>query len=352
MAKTYINPRGSHVAPGIYTNEIEVQSSVKSLGITSLGLVGETVKGPAFEPIKVSNWNEFKSTFGGTNPELFKGSQYPKYEAPYIAKEYLSESENLNVVRVLGLSGYNAGPAWVIRATKNGSASGIAVAVLRSRGWYDKYNTGRTSNDCSCVGYDSDIQRFYVGEKKPIPGKCFKPGFNKDALTLKPYNSLNTLTTCEDGEEKNGYSADTNTGYTVSAMNRGRFVISGFTGYEDDKTDFKYAVSLNPADKDYILKVLGTSQSDGDAPVYVESLYDVALEQAIDNGDVTEISSILGFYDVYYPADYCLHEPVYGLMRKQQNELKRTNVGERYLADNDSVAPLNIKAVRYNYATN
>ena len=51
--------RGGHVSPGIYTEERDVTYSVKSLGITSLGLVGETLKGPAFEPIRISDWNEF-----------------------------------------------------------------------------------------------------------------------------------------------------------------------------------------------------------------------------------------------------------------------------------------------------
>ena len=40
--------RGSHVSPGVYTEERDVTYSVKSLGITSLGLVGETLYGPAF----------------------------------------------------------------------------------------------------------------------------------------------------------------------------------------------------------------------------------------------------------------------------------------------------------------
>ena len=46
-----VNPRGVHVSPGIYTNELELTYAAKSLGITTLGVVGETVKGPAFQPI-------------------------------------------------------------------------------------------------------------------------------------------------------------------------------------------------------------------------------------------------------------------------------------------------------------
>ena len=101
--------RGGHVSPGIYTEEKDVTYSVKSLGITSLGLAGETLYGPAFENIEIENWSQFVDYFGGTSPEKFKGTDLPKYELPYVAKSYLEESRRLNVVRVLGLSGYHAG---------------------------------------------------------------------------------------------------------------------------------------------------------------------------------------------------------------------------------------------------
>ena len=85
------NARGSHSSPGIYMREVDVNYSVKSLGITTLGLAGETLKGPAFEPIPIEKWSEFVDYFGGTSTEKFKGTGYPKYELPYIAKEYLKE---------------------------------------------------------------------------------------------------------------------------------------------------------------------------------------------------------------------------------------------------------------------
>ena len=83
------NARGTHVSPGVYSREIDLTYAVKSLGITTLGVAGETMRGPAFQPIHIENWRQFVETFGGTNPEKYKGSQYPKYELPYIAKSYL-----------------------------------------------------------------------------------------------------------------------------------------------------------------------------------------------------------------------------------------------------------------------
>ena len=164
MANNSSSIRGIHVSPGVYSRETELQYAVKSLGITTLGLAGETLRGPAFQPMHVSDWREFVDTFGGTSTEKFKGSQYPKYELPYIAKSYLSESNQLEVVRVLGLSGYKAGPAWAVTANlKNGDK--MVVAVLRSRGHYEKYRKfDASSGSCQCPNDEYDTLIYDVGE--------------------------------------------------------------------------------------------------------------------------------------------------------------------------------------------
>lgn len=102
-------------SPGVYTSEKEIMFSTETIGVTTLGVVGETTKGAAFQPVFNRNYDEFRVNFGGTNPEKFKGTQIPKYELPYIAKSYLTQSNQLFVTRVLGLSGYNAGDAFVLR---------------------------------------------------------------------------------------------------------------------------------------------------------------------------------------------------------------------------------------------
>ena len=93
------------VSPGVYTSEIDLTFVAQSVGVTTLGLVGETLKGPAFEPILISNFDDFKLYFGSTSPEK-DGDGNPKYELGYVAKSYLQESNQLFVTRVLGLTGY------------------------------------------------------------------------------------------------------------------------------------------------------------------------------------------------------------------------------------------------------
>lgn len=333
------NARGIHVSAGIYSREIDLTYAAKSLGITTLGVVGETTKGPAFQAMDISNWREFQDVFGGTSTEKYKGSLYPKYELPYIAKSYLSESQQLKVVRVLGLSGYNAGPAWIITAS-DGSGNKQAVAVIRSRGSYKAYVTGSTDS-CICDSKKYDTLTYMVGEIAAESSKdCFNKQYNLDALKIGEYRSLNGS-----GDACSGYTIGGNPdGYEVSQTNKGRFRLYGLTGKhesgstieENDPTYFEYAVSLNPYDKEYILNVLGTKAYDGEAPIYVESLYDVALEQGIVEGDIVKIDNELQGYQVCYTADYCHHDPISGLMTIPQSSLTRRYVGSRYLADKNS----------------
>jgi hypothetical protein len=76
------------VSPGVYTSEKDLSFVAQSVGVTTLGLVGETLRGPAFEPILVRDYDEFKLFFGGSTP-VKDGAGNPKFELPYVAKAYL-----------------------------------------------------------------------------------------------------------------------------------------------------------------------------------------------------------------------------------------------------------------------
>ena len=111
------------VSPGVYTSEKDLSFVSQSVGVSTLGLVGETKKGPAFEPVLVSGYNEFKTMFGGQSPE--KMGETLKYPLPYYAKSYLSQSSQLFVTRILGYSGYDAGKAHAIKTIGNIDISSI-----------------------------------------------------------------------------------------------------------------------------------------------------------------------------------------------------------------------------------
>lgn len=110
MAKIIYN------SPKVGITERDLTYSIETIGLTSTVLVGETQKGPAFEPMLVKSNDEFSTIFGRTSPEKFIDTQIPKYELAYIAKAYLQQSNQLYVNRILGLSGYENGTAYVIKS--------------------------------------------------------------------------------------------------------------------------------------------------------------------------------------------------------------------------------------------
>ena len=136
------------VSPGVYTTETDLSFVAQSVGVTTLGLVGETLKGPAFEPIFVTSFDEFTTLFGGTSPEKFVNTQIPKYEAAYIAKSYLQQSNQLFVTRILGLSGYDAGPSWSITTIANVDPTTVGVNVTTGTAFIMNFSgsTGGTVN--------------------------------------------------------------------------------------------------------------------------------------------------------------------------------------------------------------
>lgn len=120
------------VSPGVYTSEKDLTFVTRQVGVTTLGLVGETTIGPAFQPIFISNYGEFQSFFGGLNATKVKDTGAPLYELPYIAKSYLSQSNQLFVTRVLGFSGYYAGLAWGIALDAAIDTSTVASTTTKT----------------------------------------------------------------------------------------------------------------------------------------------------------------------------------------------------------------------------
>lgn len=312
-----------HATPGVYFSEMELTYSAKSMGITRLGVAGETQKGPAFQPIEITDWAEFQRFFGGTNTEKFIGSQYPKYELPYIAKEYLTQSQQLQVCRVLGLSGVNAGAAWLITAYDNEGKSEytkdkpLVIAVIRSRGEHVKAAFKKPANKelgiCEDV-YEYDEIRYYA----------------KD-VQIRPSDALDYKDTCDPIFDKTPGTL------SINSNNYGVFTLV-VTTWEDEKV--KYSVSLNPGDKNYIINILGQEPDKGESEIYVEELYDIALEQLIERGKINtleefndgdEPKALKTFPEVKIVPN---HAAVDAILTMDESMLTRRMVGKRFLFSN------------------
>lgn len=309
-----------HATPGVYFSEMELTYSAKSMGITRLGVAGETQKGPAFQPIEIADWAEFQRYFGGTNTEKFIGSQYPKYELPYIAKEYLTQSQQLQVCRVLGLSGVNAGAAWLITAydiegkSEYTEDKPLVIAVIRSRGEHVKAAFKEKANEekgiCEDV-YEYDEIRYYATDVK-----------------IRPSDTLDYNDTCNPSFNKMGGTL------SINSNNYGVFtlVVTTWEGKE-----VNYSVSLNPGDKNYIINVLGQEPDKGESEIYVEELYDIALEQLIERGKINTLADFNDGDDPQplktYPEVKIIpnHAAVDAILTMDESMLTRRMVGKRFL---------------------
>src|SRR6056300_181656 len=166
------------VSPGVYTSERDLSFVAQSVGVTTMGIVGETLSGPAFEPIFISNFDEFQAYFGGTNPTKFVNTQIPKYEAAYIAKAYLQQSNQLFVTRVLGLSGYDAGPSWSITTQANLDPATLDTPTLSTWSVTFTGSTGSTSTveftgafSSPLNDYINDSIQLYNGDSTTMSGQ-------------------------------------------------------------------------------------------------------------------------------------------------------------------------------------
>lgn len=320
--------RGTHSSPGVYSTITDLQYAANSLGITTLGLVGETKKGPAFEPVAISNWNEFVDYFGGTSTEKFKDTLMPKYELPYIAKSYLSASNQMYVCRVLGLSGYNAGPAWVIYGVGTDGTNHL-VAILRSRGSYDA--SGSAYDRCNPNGTATYDTLTYFCEN----------------VTLGVYTNSYVEMNC-DGGITGGTSPNDSNKIEVVPNNYGRFVLKCNKSETDDKFAKEYSVSLNAGEKDYIYNVLGSDANNGEAILYVEALYDMELRKLVDAGEVKELKIDKISEKVANPV--C--DPVSDFLTIKSKDLTRKDLGKTYLFDYDSIDKSNNDYYFYGYEDN
>lgn len=330
------------VSPGVFTSEKDLTFVTRQVGVTTLGLLGETPKGPAFEPVFISNYDEFISYFGGLNSEKFKGNGFQKYELNYIAKSFLTQTNQLYVSRVLGLSGYDAGNAWsitldsaedpsTVASTATGSTGGLELQYTASTGgtpitmvFNDAniqalYDDGQLDSTFSSIGtavtgtsVDSPTTPVYVKTGCNFSGGTFTStvtaaGTSGTFATGTTTGTAITYTasclTDIDGSviatlrSRGTYNSDEQlifdvTGSTDVAMantiNLPNNALASFqiTGTTSAGLSIDYDVSMDKTSKNYLPKVFGSSTQDKETELFVEEIYGNVLEDLITNGQV------------------------------------------------------------------
>lgn len=143
------------VSPGVYTREQDFTFFASRIGLTRLGLVGLTPKGPAFEPIKVTSSEAFSNRFGNPNSE---------FPLTYVAYRFLSQSSELTLTRVLGQVGYSANSVWMITSDADPSFefSSTTLCALRSKKKADGSFIYDATADLSISGVTGVLNTFVL----------------------------------------------------------------------------------------------------------------------------------------------------------------------------------------------
>jgi hypothetical protein len=345
------------VSPGVYTSEKDISFITRQVGVTTLGLVGETTIGPAFQPIFITNYGEFQSFFGGLNATKVKDTGAPQYELPYIAKSYLSQANQLFVTRILGFSGYKAGSAWGIALdadvdpeTEVVSVPSTPVATL----FNFTATTGTTSVITSFSSSDPIIQNLWnegllttalgsIGSKNvgvvinvdllmykkgdnTFEGESFSTTLiakgtsgiyitgktsgvtitytgtpyadvdNQIVGLLRSRGSINTTNQLPNFEVSgDSYNVQIDPAYTDSTENPlGDFSLSGNSSLQGL---FNYTVSLDSTKMNYLPRVLGRGAQDGKTALFLEEYFPNMLNDAIALNKVRGLKQTLIEYD-------------------------------------------------------
>ena len=80
-------------SPGFFEREIDLSGRTKTIEGVPAGVIGPSLRGPAFVPVTVGSFLDFERKFGTLDPELF---------GPYAVDAFLRKRTALTYVRVLG----------------------------------------------------------------------------------------------------------------------------------------------------------------------------------------------------------------------------------------------------------
>lgn len=295
-------------------NDLTIVTPAPSLGTTVAGLIGETVKGPAFQEIPVTNYNEFRAWFGDVTSEKIvvaddKSEKTPRYELGMIARSFLSEASNLYVVRVLGLSGYqDQSPAFVIT-----TIAGPNIDTL-TLGSYNTLVTGTTITTGATFGVSGATTPGFIGVFVEDETARVKAGstWNTSGLTYvyqsqtgnvytyaftgatasydtyAEYDNMAVAVLRSRGSYINNTLTQSITGMTISgAVDNplGEFTLTATTGAEN----FVYTCSLNSQNRNYIGRVLSRGNFEDKSEIWIEEIYPELIQKAANDNKIVGI---------------------------------------------------------------
>jgi len=312
-------------SPGVKFKERDLTYVTRNVGITTLGLAGETMKGPAFEPVFIQDQTEFKERFGIQSTKRFPDGSL-QYQLPYVANAFLEEAQQLYVTRVLGLSGYEAGPAWnivieagvdtssgstgatgTVTGTSNFTENNFLGVAISTNGATGTASSGWTKNVSTDI-FTTEITRFtattYVSAASS--GTVYFETTTYTGASLSEYENMVVAVIRSRGDSDIGIDevgTTTNFETTNLRITGNRTIMDAGDIYEEFKliasntdpdnpyyvsgsTGSSYTVSLNPNDSSFLPNVIGNSPKGKDTMIWVQAVYPDLIKKLDEDGVV------------------------------------------------------------------
>ena len=321
-------------SPGAKFREQNLTFVTRNVGITTLGVAGETLKGPAFEPVFVQDQTQFAQRFGAQSVKRFPNGQL-QYQLPYVANSYLNESNQMWVTRVLGLSGYDAGKAWAI--TLSAGVDPDTIGEVSVTGPVSTPFTGSTFLGVAVYAPTQTGETFTGFTKATYPSTSFTgTKFNFEVLTINTVGgvttgTVNLTTTVLSGTSKSEYEGmvlavvrsrgyvqdnlnapattifDTNT-LTISSNatlidNGDLFEQFTLTAVGTESTE-SYVVSLNPDSSSFLPSAIGFEAKDKKTKIWCQAAYPNLIKKLDAEGFAYGVNTTLIECDSTLFTDY------------------------------------------------
>jgi hypothetical protein len=251
-------------SPGFFEREIDVAPVVQGPTGTPAGIIGTSEKGPAFVPVTIGTFEDFRTRFGGVDPEKF---------GPYAVREFLKHRNALTYLRVLGAGANDSLDDMTTTKTK-GTVKNAGFRVN------SKVEPGQDSRHGGTVQFIA--ARHYVSASESITLPMFTDNSSFDTgLWAEPeyVNLVRGMILTPSGTrimllDGSGQATPAHSGWLAlndsariirTGDNKGLFklVISSSAGADFAVTDSKKGIkilscSLNPSDPNYLANILNT----------------------------------------------------------------------------------------------
>ena len=320
------------MSPGVTAREQDFSVFASRIGITRLGLIGKTQKGPAFKAIKVSSTDEYLLRFGSTSPN---------FPLSYVANSFLGQANDLTISRVLGAGGFSNSPAWLITAndvlnyagsiTVSGatftapiglgaSAYTMTFAELAMASGTSSASTYVAGSGAITINY-SGCTMYMIQTAMTINSNWISYGvtvtggdnislivdsavtFNTVVESMPKYSGA-TLAILRSKKDDSGNAffdqeSDVIIGASATVNALGDFVLSATTGPLSSGYTNGLTVSLDETKGNYIVKALGKNPKEtvDTIDLYVEEIYPHFIREAVARGEITKLNATLIFKD-------------------------------------------------------